>query len=213
LAVHCGNCGEELLGAVNRCWKCGTASPADVSAPTTNATPTAETANADDPIWAEIIEENADFQSTEHGMEAPIANEQTEAAGQPSYYLPNSGPPRNRLAQSAIGGAIGSVVLGLIGLVGSFFSVASLVVSTVGFGLGLWGLISDKKALATVGLIICLVAILVGGYQGVRLLYDDWKEKQEEEQIEFESYEQSNNAAGVQDISGLMISQGTHEFA
>lgn len=24
MAVHCGKCGEELLGAVNRCWKCGT---------------------------------------------------------------------------------------------------------------------------------------------------------------------------------------------
>jgi hypothetical protein len=78
--------------------------------------------------------------------------------------------------------------------------------------LGLWGLVSDRKALATVGLVICVVAILVGGYQGVRLLYDDWKEKQEEEQIEFESYEQSNNAAGVQDISSLIRSQGSHEF-
>src|SRR5262245_20875352 len=23
MAVHCARCGEELLGAVNRCWKCG----------------------------------------------------------------------------------------------------------------------------------------------------------------------------------------------
>jgi hypothetical protein len=23
MAVHCAKCGEELLGAVNRCWKCG----------------------------------------------------------------------------------------------------------------------------------------------------------------------------------------------
>src|SRR5689334_11558023 len=23
VAVHCSKCGEELLGAVNRCWKCG----------------------------------------------------------------------------------------------------------------------------------------------------------------------------------------------
>src|SRR5436190_459879 len=25
MAVTCSNCGEELLGAVNRCWKCGSA--------------------------------------------------------------------------------------------------------------------------------------------------------------------------------------------
>src|SRR3954471_6203119 len=35
-AVRCSTCGEELLGAVNRCWRCGTAvvaiSPAAVSA-------------------------------------------------------------------------------------------------------------------------------------------------------------------------------------
>ena len=24
MAVRCAKCGEELLGAVNRCWKCGT---------------------------------------------------------------------------------------------------------------------------------------------------------------------------------------------
>lgn len=203
MVVHCGNCGEELLGAVNRCWKCGTPSPVNSFAPTTNATPSTETSHAEDPIWVEIIEENADFETTGHVTEAPIGHGQTEATGPQSLYLPNSGPPRHRLAQSAIGGAMGSVVLGLIGLVGSFFSVASLVVSAAGFGLGLWGLVSEKKALAIVGLVICVVAILVGGYQGTRLLYDDWKKKQQEEQLEFDSFDQSSKDDGAPAVVGL----------
>jgi len=34
VAVKCSKCGEELLGAVNRCWRCGQAFVASPEAPT-----------------------------------------------------------------------------------------------------------------------------------------------------------------------------------
>ncbi len=65
MPVKCSNCGEELLGAVNRCWRCGkafVAPPADTPPvrrlPPSDA-PLAQSptnASADEPLTAELVD-------------------------------------------------------------------------------------------------------------------------------------------------------------
>jgi hypothetical protein len=75
---------------------------------------------------------------------------------------------------SAAGGAIAAVTLGALGLVVAVFSklpIIGLLLAALGLLLGAWGLLSQRRGLATVGLLLCLLAILVGGTREVIRAY------------------------------------------
>lgn len=185
LSTQCSNCGEELLGAVNRCWKCGASFGTASDTGGRDRSPESADISRERPIPLEVVGEGDEF---EGGLGAEFVDAATSSDGPAQPALPR--PPDYRAKRSAIGGAVGSIVLGAIGLAGSFFSAASLFVSLTGLVLGFWGLASDKKRVAAVGLAICVVAVLIGGVQVVTWLYQNIERQDNEAPYEFEPLEE-----------------------
>jgi hypothetical protein len=62
---------------------------------------------------------------------------------------------------SANGGAIGSLVLGVWCVIGSFITNWSIINGLLGLLMGLWGLTSRKKRTAWIGIALCVLGILM----------------------------------------------------
>jgi hypothetical protein len=62
---------------------------------------------------------------------------------------------------AAIGGAVGSLVLGLISIPGSLVTAFSMINALIGLGLGFWGMNSPRRRLAQIGRLLCLIAFLI----------------------------------------------------
>jgi hypothetical protein len=223
MAVQCTHCGEELLGAVNRCWRCGqgfipqaganlappvrqisqtepfppimaelatptAADPSEAADPRENgiekgmATAIQTQTSAFDILGAaaspnpsptpvkrrgspfaegEVLLAPADAHHANHGnMRANFASYVPEA--------PEAWQPRH---PAAIGGAIASIVLGLIGLAIGWYSSWILILCVVGVGMGAWGVYSGKRTLAMIGIALCCLALLIGGFFAVARWY------------------------------------------
>jgi len=65
------------------------------------------------------------------------------------------------------GGAIAALILALLSLLISMFSATAVVTALVGLGLGLWALSSSRRTIALVALLLCCLALAIGGYRGV----------------------------------------------
>lgn len=63
--------------------------------------------------------------------------------------------------------AIGSVAVGLISLCGALLPICGASISLAGIGLGIWGLRSDSRRTAQVGISICLVSLLTSITYGI----------------------------------------------
>jgi hypothetical protein len=144
VAVHCAKCGEELLGAVNRCWRCGQAYA--VSPP--SAPPASLPAVGEQPVAAVVVEN----------------------PGNEFAYKP---PPRATTAEliearkaglMAMGGTVTSLVLGVSGAVLALFWPPAAIIAIIGLGMGIWGLSSPKRNLALVGMLLCCLAIGIGAF-------------------------------------------------
>lgn len=61
---------------------------------------------------------------------------------------------------AANGGAVAALALGIWSILGSFFSSLSIINSALGIALGLWGLTSRKKYIATTGILLCLLGVM-----------------------------------------------------
>lgn len=64
---------------------------------------------------------------------------------------------------AAVGGAIGSVVLGTGAIVGSLITPYSMINAILGLGLAIWGFRSPRKRLTTIGLVVSLIGLLMSG--------------------------------------------------
>lgn len=72
----------------------------------------------------------------------------------------------------AAGGAIASVVLGVMALVATrLITPGALLISILGVGMGVWGLYSDRRGLAILGLALCCIAMAISGFLIVVQLY------------------------------------------
>ncbi|MFT5526168.1 MAG: hypothetical protein ACI9HK_004141 [Pirellulaceae bacterium] len=274
MAVSCAICGEELLGSVNRCWKCGnfvTSRPGDLAVPpvrTKAATPifippepaasdalaeSAETSGvggtttaseisaaqqagavddaanpADAALSAEIVDGGdydtaSDATASDASASLPETAPPPDALAQdaqppavvaqphspsrtqtptqvvapseqqigihfPGSSLPDPSPPSQealdtpKLAQPvatshsyippmkpaysnsslATAGAFSSLVLGMIALVASYFTIASLFPAVLGIAMGIWGIFSNQRTVALIGLAFCVVAFGAG---------------------------------------------------
>ncbi len=60
---------------------------------------------------------------------------------------------------SAVGGAVGSIVLGTWAILGSLLTPYSGINGLIGLGLGFWGLTLRKRLLAIIGIVLSLLAI------------------------------------------------------
>lgn len=203
MPVQCAKCGEELLGSVNRCWKCGTefaSRPGPSNTPPVRRSPLSP--STINPVVAVAVtarsaDANADSADLDKEQPAPPTGESVESAksrrelrtGSPfagsvrpsamAATATNSSAqvrrvplapvyPRNAAAR---GGAIAAFVVGLLAFAFSFFTVAALVVAVLGMGMGVWGLHSDRRGMAMIGVLLCCLAIGISGYNGVVELY------------------------------------------
>ena len=73
----------------------------------------------------------------------------------PASYEP---PPSPMANLSAKGGAVGAVVLGVLSFIGSFITSYAILNSFLGLALGLWGLRSNHRSMAVIGMAICLIS-------------------------------------------------------
>ena len=229
MTVRCAGCGEEIMGAVNRCWRCGrtfvpqagvevvppvrrspiahalvvsnrdaaeqvraersaqaedlpivarlsggngedadpvspeTVSPETVSpetvSPETGAGREAETGNGNLPgaIGAASRRRGSPFAEGVSSRTVKTARAQADGSAVRPVY------PRNA---AAVGGAIGSIVLGLMSLMACFFTNAAIVTGLLGLGMGVWGLYSTRRGLAATGVIVCLIALAISSFNG-----------------------------------------------
>ena len=189
MAVHCTRCGEELMGAVNRCWKCGQqflARPTQDGLPPVRVEPSLVAAQG--PLEARVLEDDAAMPPAD-GPNSPAAMATTPARPTPApAAYPFAGPPINALATpapmpslvrpvpktqnyAALGGAYSAVVLGLLGVVLAWFRYEAAIIGFIGLLAGIWGIYSPRRGLALAGMLLCCLAIGLGTFTGTRQLY------------------------------------------
>ena len=171
MAVHCAKCGEELMGAVNRCWKCGQVfarrPEMDGLPPVRMERPPA----AGEPLEAIVLDDTAPG-APGQATAAPVAVAAAPAAGFPPsppmaptvQFIPKpiAAPPSTsqmiearRHSLMAMGGTVGAIAVGSFALFLALFRFEAAIVGLIGLGLGLWGLHSPKRNWALVGLLLC----------------------------------------------------------
>jgi hypothetical protein len=231
MAVRCSHCGEELMGSVNRCWKCGqqfTSRPGPVGMPPVRRSPVAIAATSELPnvspgpstgtppapmapgasdssvpspppgtFQAELVapqqtsppdlpaapgaspDAKAPVQSGSGGADSPQRVRRVGspfaasngAGSRPLFYEPPPPPPMYPRHVAAVGGAIGALVLGILSLIGCFFTNAALVTGILGLVMGVWGLYSTRRGIAVAGLLVCFLAMSISSFNGAVELY------------------------------------------
>lgn len=194
MAVRCAKCGEELLGAVNRCWKCGTTFAArpeiDGRPPVMIEMPPGETAVLGAPLEAVVLDEPAaDPAAVVPTAAAPLVY--AAPRYQPAHLPPPQPPmatvlvksrPASRISTAervealrqsnmAMGGTVGALVLGGFALVLSLFRFEAAIIAVMGLVMGIWGLYSPRRNWALAAMLLCCLGIGLGSYTGMRQLY------------------------------------------
>ena len=199
MARFCTNCGEELLGAVNRCWKCGDevltrggfATPTGPNIPLAEVVP--DSPESTDEAWGDDqqavppTQEEADQSEAEvvlgdlqdkaivgdvvPGEPLEVIEAETVAPSvveppQPDYAAKDHVAEITRypLHMAAGGGAVASLILGLIGF-GSAFWIpeGGVLIGLLGIAMGAWGLYSQFRGWAAAGLTVCVLSFALSG--------------------------------------------------
>ncbi|HJN08499.1 MAG TPA: hypothetical protein QF564_07385 [Pirellulaceae bacterium] len=195
MSVFCAKCGEELLGAINRCWRCGTeyeSRSGQVDIPPLRRAPIrapldgsleaeiidSETAIDDSDVEPNCGDANNDAdgtQTTPMRRGSPFRTEEVDPEGNSTDEFSRSGPPAATVYPKFGGASMGSVVaitLGLLGLgLACYVPLASIIIAGFGVGMGVWGLYSKRRGAAIIGLLLCCAAITFSGFSGAVELY------------------------------------------
>jgi hypothetical protein len=179
MAVHCTKCGEELLGAVNRCWRCGrTFAPSkgahDVPpvrrSPPPAALATAEVVGEEVSDTAEPIRRGSPFAESKQKVDSPSSRGPDRPATAAAHGSPLTTRYPTHLASAV--GALLSFLLGLLSLFIAFaFPTGALITAAAGVGMGCWGLYSERRGLAIAGLLASCIALAVAGFNAAVDLY------------------------------------------
>jgi hypothetical protein len=198
MSVRCAKCGEELLGAVNRCWKCGSTfarRPEADGLPPVRVEWQTQPGNALDAVILEDLPPATETAEPAADLPARAVPQPPQVAQLASpYVMPRpktasepSGAQRveaHRQSLIAMGGTVTSLVLGVFGLALAFFRFEAAIIALIGLLMGVWGLYSQKRNWALLAMLLCAVAITLGTYRGVRDLYIYIKEQQPIDAIE-----------------------------
>jgi len=213
MAVNCAKCGEELLGAVNRCWRCGTMlesrpgntdlppvrrAPIPLEAEDVSTTADSEDEPPDSPDPDSVFEATlADGTAIEQppSDESPQASEATApvvarrvkspfaapVAGSDEATAERPPPPKThyqvRQAKyprhiASIGGSVAALVLGILSLIACFYTAGAVITAVIGLLMGIWGLYSTRRGPAIAGILLCCLAMAIGGFNGVVWMYE-----------------------------------------
>ena len=165
-AVHCSKCGEELLGAVNRCWKCGQAfalPPEMDGRPPVRAV---AAVGSSQPLEAIVVEHVS--KTSGSSLSVPVAS---------SRPIPSRMSSTAELIEArraglmAMGGTVTSLVLGLFSAVLAALWPPAAIVAVLGLMMGIWGLSSPRRNWALVGMLLCCLAIGFGTFGMARRIY------------------------------------------
>jgi hypothetical protein len=176
-AVRCSKCGEELLGAVNRCWKCGQAyalPPEKDGRPPVRA---AAMVSANEPLEAVVVGEATSLPNGVVGATpAPLP-----------VAIPRVIQPRPRSATElidarragimAMGGTVASLVLGVFAAILSAIWPPAALIAVLGLIMGIWGLSSPRRNWALVGMLLCCLAIGLGSFGVAKGIYLEVKNR------------------------------------
>ncbi|MCA9216576.1 MAG: DUF4190 domain-containing protein [Planctomycetales bacterium] len=184
--VACSQCGEELIGSVNRCWRCGQTilSTSDsLHAPPVRAgeaaapdaipvaylvpkpiSPDSEAGNTPGSEERDSGLSDAEREFLAANPEEPVRRGspfRQDAPGADSNVLQVVMPsyPENVLGENL---AISSVVVGIMSLVATLITSWALIPAAIGLALGIMGLKSDRRRTAIVGIVISALAISFG---------------------------------------------------
>jgi hypothetical protein len=188
MAVRCSKCGEELLGAVNRCWKCGqmfAQRPEIDGRPPVRVAPVAFSP----PMQAEIINSPlaAGQQAESNAADARVAGENPFAPQGSIFAKPIAVAvasvfiaPRPATSAAAVdarrhgimamGGTVTSLALGAFAIFLSLLWSPAAIIAVLGLVMGVWGLYSPRRNMALLGMLLCCLAIGIGTYRGAQWL-------------------------------------------
>lgn len=200
MTIHCGKCGAELLGAVNRCWKCGqqVVSRADgVSAPPVRRPPV--DGPLEIPPWEALAAVIVDDEPAASEATATEAAESRSRRGSPfalgaalrqarGLVRPNREPSSKKTAFPDRSGAPVAVerpsgpmdylpsALAIAFAGGSFstqdYPEIMLAVSVVGLAFALVAVVRRPGALSIIAVLVCFLATARGGYSTSVTVYE-----------------------------------------
>ena len=180
MAVLCSHCGEELMGAVNRCWKCGTpiqshSGPLDV--PPVRRSPIVGPLNA--PLEATVLDEATatvvELRGTRRG--SPFAKDAAtlRAVGGKKPAREESPPVARPIASESVGSQFASIVaVGLAAVAwGVSFRVpiAGVCLAFFVVVLGIWGLFGTRRGVAIFALLLGCTALAWGAFGTLVQIY------------------------------------------
>lgn len=144
----------------------------------------AEAAKSSEPIEVEVICSSNDVVVAEMVADAPLA---MATALEPSHFAAAEftrvsqpatlGPRLENLA--AKGGAVAAIVLGVLAVVGSFATSWSIVNALMGLAAGAWGLRSQHRKIAMVGILLCLIGAFFSAVEISDWLRSIWPVEEE----------------------------------
>ena len=179
MAVHCSECGEEVLGAANRCWRCGREfrrSADGEGKPPVRRAPVELTG-----VGVQLVGESGkpDIQVS------PSADTESKDSSPGTIPEPpvNEPPATNQRQREELGKQtrrLIGLVSGMVALLVAMLAVATVVyhwwvqspllllsafmVSLVGIGLGIGTLNSRGRAFAMIALILSITGLAVAGF-------------------------------------------------
>lgn len=188
MAVKCATCSEDFLGAVNRCWKCGSYVALNLEAfqtPPVRRSPVvlrqrAKAAVPPQSAQSAVAElagaSNSQAANSQIGKPQPATGRKRgnpfAAESEHAVFIPAASEAMANELAAEKGVWIGLVVAVLTWILAFVFPPAAVVTAIVAIGLAIWGLSSRKKAFAGALIVLCVMGFVVSGYQSAKWAYD-----------------------------------------
>ena len=178
MAVRCSKCGEVLLGAVNRCWKCGQTFALRPEIDGRPPVRSEASIASEQPLEAIVVEPAADKPATVAASGSPAlpASPLPVPVATPRFIQPRRATTAElidarRSGMMAMGGTVASLVLGVFAAALAVFWPPAAMIAVLGLVMGIWGLYSPRRNWALLGMLMCCLAIGFGAYGVARNTY------------------------------------------